>query len=85
MNSRQILIAQIIQRYPNGIAGADSIAYSLGYRPATNGRLSVSSSLRSMMKAGWVGRLPPRDQWDHAVYFLMPEGKEKFPKWEYWL
>lgn len=75
LNDRHFEIAKIIRRFANGIAYADGIAHYLGYRPATSGRLSVSSSLRQMQKFGLVGRIPPRDQWDHANYFLTETGK----------
>lgn len=39
------------------------------------GRLSVSATLRSLMGAGLVGRIPPENQWSHAAYFLLTDGR----------
>lgn len=76
LSERQIAIMRAISGGLNGITSADRISAKLGYRPARSGRLAVSASLRALMKAGVVGRIPPEDQWDHADYFLTPSGRE---------
>jgi hypothetical protein len=75
MNVRQRQIAAVIAEGLNAISSTDRIASRLGYRPAREGRLSVSSSLHAMMRAGFVGRIPPQDRWDHVSWFLTKAGK----------
>lgn len=75
LDERSINVLLAIQNGLNGQAGADFIASQLGYRPARSGRLAVTGTLRKLERQNIVGRLPPRDQWGHAVWFLMPKGK----------
>jgi hypothetical protein len=75
--ARELAIMRQIEKGLNHQAGARSISHGLGYRPSLRGVWPVSSSLRSMEKRQLVGRLPPVDQWDHADYFLMPDGWAK--------
>ena len=76
ISERHFKIMSSIERGLNGITSADSIAHRLGYRPCVSGRLAVSSNLRAMQRANLVGRIPPKDRWDHAKYFLTKDGKE---------
>lgn len=72
LTERETRIVAIIKRSKIGVLGADRIALHLGYRPPRSGRLAVSSTIRSLMRKGVVGRIPPEDQWDHATYFIIP-------------
>ena len=70
-------------------ASADAIALRLGYRPARSGRLAVTARLRSLMRrhegkqetsqfgecGRYVGRIPPKDRWGHARWFVTKEGQ----------
>lgn len=75
LTERQIKIAGVILRAPNGITNADTIAAHMGYKPARGGRLAVSRTLRIMAAIGVVHRLPPKDQWGHAEWALSPAGR----------
>lgn len=65
----------------NHSGSADEIAWRLGYRPASRGRLAVSRALRLLLNPeshdGAVGRyvvrLAPRDQWGSATWCLRHE------------
>ena len=35
--------------------------------------IAVTSSLRSLERRGWVGRIPPSDRWDCARWFRTTE------------
>lgn len=78
MTERQRLVAAAIARGLNGISGAQEIAYRMGYRPARNGILACTRTLRSMEQQGLVGRIAPFDQWSTADWFLTDAGKERF-------
>lgn len=80
LNERCIGILRAISESRNGIKSADGVAAFLGYRPARTGRLAVSSSLRSLQRAGLVGRIPPQDRWDHADYFLTDDGEAELKR-----
>ena len=47
---------------------ADDIARKM--KPRSN-RIAVTSSLRSMEKRGFVGRIAPRNQWANAHWFAI--------------
>lgn len=86
LNERELKIMRAIAGFGSG-ASIDAIASKLGYRPARSGRLAVVSSLNSMLRrhggvthgpygtdGKYIGRLPPRDQWDHSRWFLTDAG-----------
>lgn len=64
-----------LTRCLNQAGSADTLAHLLGYRPATKGRLAVSSALRALLRPGtdvgpYVVRLAGRDQWSPATWCL---------------
>lgn len=67
-DDRDHAVLAAIRRGRNGQASTDTIAARLGYKPACDGRLAVSSTLRSLERRGLVWRIPPRDRWGHAVW-----------------
>jgi hypothetical protein len=64
--------------FANQSASADRLAHYMGYRPATRGRLAISSALRALLdpdsengaSGHYVVRLAPKDQWDSATWCL---------------
>jgi DNA-binding IclR family transcriptional regulator len=76
VSERELAIMRAIASGRNGILSAQRISAQMGYRPANSGKLAVSATLRSLQRRGFVGRIPPEDQWDHADWFLLPPGKE---------
>jgi hypothetical protein len=76
LDERSIGILIAVSRGLNGQASADHVASRMKYRPARSGRLAVTGTLRKLERDGFVGRIPPRDQWSTATWFLMPKGKE---------
>lgn len=88
MNERELKVMRAIARFETS-AGLEEIARVMGYRPARRGVLAVNRTLRILMKKDgeshvsqygesgrYVGRLPPRDRWGVARWFLTDEAKE---------
>lgn len=76
LSDREKRILFAIAKGLNGQNSAQGVAYHLGYRPARSGTLAVTKTLRSLEARGVVGRIPPRDQWSCAYWFLTSIGKK---------
>lgn len=68
-----IAMLAAVNRGLNGQSTAAEVAVRMGYRP-TAGRLAMTSRLRAMERAGLVRRIPPRDEWGVAYWFLSEDG-----------
>ena len=76
MRERDIAVARAVQQCLNGIRSAPEISWKPGYT-GKKGHLSGTSTLRSMERRNLVGRIPPRDRWSNAKWFLTTEAKEQ--------
>ena len=68
---------------PNGCASADDLSWAL--RAGISKRLAVTSALRGLLKrdnhgnpdvSEWIARVPPRDRWDSATWFIRPKARQ---------
>jgi len=73
VREKRILLA--IAKGLNGQNSAQEVSYHLRYRPARSGILAATKTLRSLEARGIVGRIPPRDQWSSARWFLQTKAK----------
>lgn len=76
LSERDKMVLLAIAKGLNGQNSAQEVAYHLHYRPARSGSLACSKTLRSLEARGIVGRIPPRDQWSCAHWFLSSIGKK---------
>ena len=72
LTDEQIKLMRAVYAGLNHIASADGCARRLRIK---RGRLAVSSRLRALERRGLVGRIPAKDQWDHASWFLTDKAK----------
>lgn len=88
LSERELKVMRAVAHFPHG-ASLDDISARCGYRPARSGRLAVRKVLRSLLLrndseyqrgyhgecGGFVGRMPPKDQWDCEKWFLTDAAK----------
>lgn len=73
LTDTQIALMRAVADGLNGVASAEGCASRL--RLKKRDLFSVSSRLRALERRGLVGRIPPKDRWACASWFLTDKAK----------